>query len=99
VGDPPELLEYKVPVMSQYAVVLAYCGEVDKTVRGMNELRPFAIASSQWRREFENQERLIAAIATDRAPMGVRRRAHEPAKLSELSVGLRESRLPYSWEE
>jgi hypothetical protein len=67
-----KLLEYKVPVMSQYAVVLAYCGEIDKAVRGMNELRPFAIASPLWRAEFENQERLIGRIAAGVLPSVVR---------------------------
>ena len=58
-----KILEYQVPITSQYAVVLAYCGQFAAARRTMDEIRNFAIASERWRPEFQNQEQLIEAIA------------------------------------
>jgi len=81
-----KLLDYKVPVTSQYAVVLAYCGEFEKAACAMNELRSFAIASPRWRAEFENQENLIAQIASARSPS----RLHPSMRSAPLKVGRNE---------
>jgi hypothetical protein len=56
-------LDYLVPVYSQYAVVLARCGEIDQARRTMEELEPFLEKSPDWRDEVENQKELIERIA------------------------------------
>lgn len=56
------LLEYVVPVKAQYAVVLAYCGEIEPARRLIGELKAFAVSDFS-RRELENQTRLIERIA------------------------------------
>ncbi len=56
-------LDYFVPVHSQYAVLLAYCGETDAARRTMSELIPFLQASPEWQAEYENQQELIESIA------------------------------------
>jgi len=59
------LVDYVVPVRAQYAVILAYCGEVDAARRLIGELEAFAV--SEFRRsELENQARLIEKIAVER---------------------------------
>jgi tetratricopeptide (TPR) repeat protein len=55
-------LDYFVPVHSQYAVVLAYCGEIDRAKTTMDELRPFLAASPEWQSDFEDQQRSIERI-------------------------------------
>jgi hypothetical protein len=59
------LVDYVVPVRAQYAVILAYCGEVDAARRLIAELEAFAVAEFR-RRELENQARLIEKIAVER---------------------------------
>lgn len=52
-----------VPVHAQYAVILAYCGEMVKAREVMGRLQPFASSlSSVEQRELENQNNLIDAI-------------------------------------
>jgi hypothetical protein len=74
-------LDYFVPVHSQYAVVLGYCGEIDAARRTMVELKPFLQASPEWRGEYENQLRLIELIAS-----GIATLPPSPRKPPELSV-------------
>jgi hypothetical protein len=57
-----KLVDEFVPIHSQYAVVLAYCGEHDAARKTMHELSSFLIASPQYRWEFQNQQRLIGLI-------------------------------------
>ena len=56
-------LDLFVPVYSQYAVVLAYCGEIDHARQTMAELEPFLEKSPHWQDEVENQKQLIERIA------------------------------------
>jgi tetratricopeptide (TPR) repeat protein len=56
-------LDYFVPVYSQYAVILAYSGEIERARRTMVELEPFLERSPEWQREVEGQKRLIEKIA------------------------------------
>jgi hypothetical protein len=56
-------LDYLVPVYSQYAVVLARCGEIGQARRTMTDLEPFLEKSSKWRDEVENQKKLVELIA------------------------------------
>ena len=65
VVDEYRLVEYVVPVRSQYAVILAYCGEVDPARRLMRELEAFAVSDFR-RLELQNQAELIERIAAER---------------------------------
>jgi hypothetical protein len=56
------LVEYVVPVRAQYAVILAYCGEIDEARRLINELSSFAISDFR-HRELKGQIELIEQIA------------------------------------
>jgi hypothetical protein len=58
------LVEYVVPVRAQYAVVLAYCGEIEPARRLIRELKAFAVSDFR-RKELENQTRLIEKIAVE----------------------------------
>jgi hypothetical protein len=57
-----EALDLFVPIHSQYAVVLAYCGELKQARKTIAELHPFLQASPQWRSEIANQRDLIEKI-------------------------------------
>ncbi len=58
-----KLFDYVVPVRAQYAVVLAYSGEIGKANAEMSSLRPFIDALPDIRqKEFENQRELIKKI-------------------------------------
>lgn len=63
--DEYRLIEYVVPVRSQYAVILAYCGEVEPARRLIGELGVFAVSDFR-RLELENQRALIERIAAER---------------------------------
>lgn len=63
--DEYRLIEYVVPVRSQYAVILAYCGEVEPARRLIGELEAFAVSDFR-RLELENQSALIERIAAER---------------------------------
>lgn len=63
------LVDYVVPVRAQYAVVLAYCGEVEPARRLIRELEAFAVSDFR-RRELENQTGLIEKIAVGRTFIG-----------------------------
>jgi hypothetical protein len=53
------LVDYVVPVRAQYAVVLAYCGEIEQARRLIRELGAFAV--SEFRRsELENQASVMS---------------------------------------
>ena len=55
-----------VSVRAQYAVVLAYCGDVIAASAELEALRPIVAALSEHARsEFENQAQLIAGILRD----------------------------------
>jgi hypothetical protein len=55
-----------VPVCAQYAVILAYCGEVDGARQEMRRLHPYAESlSAEAQRELQHQEELIEAIAME----------------------------------
>jgi hypothetical protein len=62
-------VDYVVPVRAQYAVVLAYCGEVEPARRLIRKLKVFAVSDYR-RRELENQTRLIEKIAVGRTFIG-----------------------------
>lgn len=58
-----KILDHFLPVKAQYAVVLAYCGEVIAARRELAKLDPFLeSASPEWKKEVENQAALITAI-------------------------------------
>lgn len=57
-----KLADYLVPVRSQYAVVLAYCGEHEKALHEMAQLQAFATRDPAHARELQNQQRLIDRI-------------------------------------
>jgi tetratricopeptide (TPR) repeat protein len=57
-----KLLDYYVPVHSQYAVVLAYSGHLQQARKVMAQLKNFAEASPQWIAEYQNQVQLIERI-------------------------------------
>jgi len=63
--DEYRLIEYAVPVRSQYAVILAYCGEVEPARRLIGELGAFAVSDLR-QRELQNQGALIERIAAQR---------------------------------
>jgi hypothetical protein len=56
------LVDYVVPVRGQYAVILAYCGEITAARHLIKELRTFAV-SEERRNELEGQADLIEEIA------------------------------------
>jgi hypothetical protein len=58
------LVEYVVSVRAQFAVVLAYCGEIEPARRLIRELKAFAVSDFR-RKELENQTRLIEKIALE----------------------------------
>jgi hypothetical protein len=58
------LVEYVVPVRAQYAVVLAYCGEIESARKLIRELKAFAVSDFR-SGELENQSRLIETIAVE----------------------------------
>lgn len=57
-----KLLEHFIPVRSQYAVVLAYCGEASKALAEIESLKKFSISNLEYKREFENQCLLVDRI-------------------------------------
>jgi hypothetical protein len=57
-----QLVDYVVPVQAQYAVVLAYCGEIEAARKLMGEIRRFAV-SEEREREVSGQAELIEKIA------------------------------------
>ena len=62
-----KLLDYLVPVEAQYAVVLAYCGEIEEAQSKINELESFKSGMSEYQlAEIENQRRAIEDIAGGR---------------------------------
>jgi phage gp36-like protein len=66
-----KLFDYLVPVRAQYAVVLAYCGEMDKANAQMRSLAPFIDALPDDRqKEFENQRQLIQKISRGAVRLG-----------------------------
>jgi hypothetical protein len=69
-----KLLNYLVPVHSQYAVVLAYCGEFGLAREVMSSLESYVKAMPQCKEEFDNQRGLIELIAEGK----VRLRLREP---------------------
>lgn len=65
--DDFRLVEHIVPVRAQYAVVLAYCGDVAASRAEMQRLLAFGSAASPLRqRELQRQAQLIEAIAAGR---------------------------------
>jgi hypothetical protein len=58
-----KLLGHVVPVKSQYAVVLAYCGEIDSAKQTMAGLEKYAEGVPEQRDECANQRRLVENIA------------------------------------
>jgi SEC-C motif len=56
------LVDYVVPVRGQYAVVLAYCGEIDDGRRLISDLKRFTV-SEERSLELEAQAKLIERIA------------------------------------
>ena len=66
-----KLFDYIVPVRAQYAVVLAYCGKIDKANAEMRSLAPFIEALPDVRqKEFENQIELIKKIQQGTVRLG-----------------------------
>jgi len=66
-----KLFDYVVPVRAQYAVVLAYCGEIEKANAEMSSLIPFIDALPDVRqKEFENQRELIKKIHQGAVTLG-----------------------------
>ncbi len=57
-----ELTNYVIPVRSQYAVVLAYCGEHEKALQEMAQVRTFMVQDPARAQELEDQERLVGRI-------------------------------------
>ena len=74
-----KLLSYLVPVNSQYAVVLAYCGDFVLAHRVMNSLESAVKAMPRWAAEFENQKRLIELIENGEVRLRLRESAAPPA--------------------
>ncbi len=63
------LLNHVVSVRAQYAVVLAYCGDVTAASVELEAVRPIVAALSEHaRNEFEKQARLVAAIIREQVP-------------------------------
>jgi len=56
------MIDRIIAVRSQYAVILAYCGEHDAADAEMVRLAPYASNSPQQRREIEDQRGLIARL-------------------------------------
>jgi hypothetical protein len=66
------LLNHVVSVRAQYAVVLAYCGDVVAASSEVEALRSIVAALSEHaRNKFENQAQLIAAIVGEQSPTQV----------------------------
>lgn len=65
-----KLIDYLVPVRAQYAVILAYCGEIVEARAEITTLRSFRATSQLAQEELESQAALIEAIAAGdvRAP-------------------------------
>jgi hypothetical protein len=58
-----KLLNWIIPIQAQYAVVLAYCGQIDEARNLFHKIREFSTTSSDGEAELDNQESLIEAIA------------------------------------
>lgn len=71
------LLEYAVAVRSQYAVVLAYCGDISLARREMSALLQFANDDPDSQEELSRQSSLIEEIANGYNPYLERRLALE----------------------
>jgi hypothetical protein len=59
-----QALDYFLPIHSQYAVVLAYCGEVEAALRTMKELETFVVATPDWQDEYRSRRRVVERIAS-----------------------------------
>jgi hypothetical protein len=57
-----QLLENMIPIQSEYAVVLAYCGEVDKAKSVINQLRKISIDRPDVEAEFRYRVNLVDDI-------------------------------------
>jgi hypothetical protein len=57
-----QLLENVIPIQSEYAVVLAYCGEVDKAKSVINQLRKMSIDRPDVEAEFRHRVELVDDI-------------------------------------
>jgi hypothetical protein len=58
-----QALDYFLPIHSQYAVVLAYCGEIEAARRTMKELETFVVATPEWQDEYRSRRRVVERIA------------------------------------
>ncbi len=56
------LVDHVLPVRSQYAVVLAYCGEHEAALAELTAIERFTHADDNKRKEFENQRALVHKI-------------------------------------
>jgi hypothetical protein len=56
-------LGYLIPVKAQFAVVLAYCGQIEEARKLMSSLQEFSQLSEERRAELQNQKNLIEQIA------------------------------------
>ncbi|MGH9163346.1 MAG: SEC-C metal-binding domain-containing protein [Vicinamibacteraceae bacterium] len=67
------LVEEVIPLRAQYAVVLAYAGEVNRARAELEQLRAFESSSPILAAELANQRRLVEAIGSSRHRLSVRR--------------------------
>lgn len=67
------LTEYLVPVRAQYAVILAYDGEIEQARAEITTLRSFRATSPHAQAELQNQAGLIEAIAAGKVRARPRR--------------------------
>src|SRR5690606_6164906 len=80
-----KLASYIVPVRSQYAVVLAYCGDIIQAEAEMARLASYeASLSTQGQTELRDQQRLIAQIKQDGPPPQLEMPENLPRSMDEI---------------
>ncbi|GAB5517611.1 SEC-C metal-binding domain-containing protein [Rhodopirellula baltica] len=72
-----KLLEYVVPVRSQYAVAVAYCGDIALARKEMQALQQFEISDERQKEELRMQTQLVEEIAGGYNPFLERQAAME----------------------
>ncbi len=72
-----KLLEYVIPVRSQYAVVVAYCGDIALARNEIKALQEFEITDNERKAELQRQAEAIEEIARGYNPYLERQKAME----------------------
>lgn len=69
-----KLIEYFIPIRSQYAVVLAYCGETSKALAEIKALEKYSISNPEYKNDFINQRFMIDEIIKGKIVLPARKK-------------------------